>query len=192
MTKQSKDEWERNINRLIKSDSRTRFKNLSPPVRDAMHALDQIKAVDGKTPFETHPQLGMLAGAIISKRYGVEGKWDKKWEYKIFLKDSLLHEEATFHQDLRMSEQEWMAVETYAVEEIGIKRDIVYKGNLFRKEYVGCSISRNCIKWDKPPYSSFTIDNDCRAKCQDESAEKTGFFTKEEVKRFREINETMV
>ena len=153
-----------------------------------MHALDQIKACDGKTPFETH---GVVDGIVIEKRFGIN-VWDKNYEYRIFVKDSLLHEETTFHQDLRMSEQEWMAVETYAVEEIGIKRDIVYKGNLFRKEYTGCSISRNCIKWDKPPYSSFTIDNDCRAKCQDESAAKTGFFTKEEVKHFREVNDTMV
>jgi hypothetical protein len=148
MSKQSKEEWERNINRFIKSDSRKRL-NLTPSVQDAMHALDQMKAVDGKTPFETHPQLGLLAGAIMEKRFGVGDRWDKQYEYRIFLKDSLLQEDTCPNPEMIMKEEEWMAVEAYAVEEIGIKEDIVYKGNLFRKEYLGCSKRMGCVKIER-------------------------------------------
>jgi len=195
MSKQSKKEWEENINRFIKSDSRTRFKYLTPDVKDAMHALDQIKAVDGKTPFNTHPQLGLLAGAIIEKRFGVGDRWDKNYEYRIFVKESLLHEETNYSNQPIMGEHEWMAVEAYAVEEIGIKEDIVYKGNLFRKDYVGCSKRMGCIKrWSASDGSgsSMDIDNICRAKCQDGAAAKTGFFTKAEVEHFRKIKDAFV
>ena len=195
MSKQSKKEWEENINRFIKSDSRIRFKHLTPVIKDAMHALDQIKAVDGKTPFETHPQLGLLAGAVMEKRFGVGDRWDKQYEYRIFLKDSLLQEDTCPNPEMIMTEDEWMAVEAYAIEDIGIKEDIVYKGNLFRKEYLGCSKRMGCVKIERASDgsgSSMDIDNVCRAKCQNEAAAKTGFFTKAEVEHFRKIKDAFV
>lgn len=193
--KQSKKEWEQNINRFITSDSQMRFKHLTRGVKDAMHALDQINAVDGKTPFETHPQLGLLAGAVIEKRFGVGDRWDKQYEYRIFLKDSLLQEDTCPNPEMIMTEDEWMAVEAYAIEDIGIKEDIVYKGNLFRKEYLGCSRRMGCVKIERAvdgSGSSMDIDNVCRAKCQDEAAAKTSFFTKAEVERFRKVKDAFV
>lgn len=188
-----KDEWEQNINRFIKSDSRKRFQYLTPPVQEAMHALDQIKAVHGHSPMETHGLVGIRF--ISTFPPGME-KWDKNYEYRIWLKNSLLHEETSFHPEKKMGEHEWMAVEAYALEDIKIKEDIVYKGNLFRKSYTGCSERMGCIKRDSEPEDhsghSMNINNACRQKCQDEAAKETSFFTKAEVEHFRKADETMV
>jgi DNA-binding transcriptional ArsR family regulator len=182
----AKDDWERKIKKVTKLDPGGR-NSFPPPILEAIVALDQIKSVHGHTPFETHGFEGFRF--INTFPPGTE-KWDKDYEYRIFLKDSLLQEETSFHKERILDENGWMSLEAYAIENIGIKEDIVYKGNLFRHSYLGCSKRMGCIK--KEGNGSMQIDNTCRQKCQDIAIEETDFFTKEEAGHFRKTSGLMV
>ena len=177
----SRDDWERKVKKVTKLDPKTRVKCLTPPVREAMGALDQMKQVHGLTPYETHGLAGV--------KFGIE-KWDKDFEYRIFVKDALLREETTFYPERILNDHDWMAVEAYAVDNIGVKSDIVYNGNLFRKNYLGCSRKNKCIT--RHSDGSIDIDNSCRQKCQDEASEIASFFTTKELKEYRKKTDKMV
>jgi len=157
-----------------------------PSIQEAMHALDQIKVVHGHSPMETH---GFAGFRFINEFPPGTDKWDKDWEYRLFLKDALLREETTFYPERILDEQGWMALEAYAIEDTGVNEDIVYKGNLFRKMYLGCSKREGCIKRKNGPIE---INNDCRQKCQNEAVKETGFFTKDEIEHVRKARRTMV
>jgi len=182
----AKDDWERKIKKVTKLDpGRRSF--YSRPLIEAMFALDQMKAVHGKSPFTTHGISGIRLAELFPP--GTH-EWNKDYEYRIFVKDSLLREETAFEGRPKLDDRGWLSLEAYAIENTGIKEDIVYKGNLFRHSYQGCSERLGCITKHKD--GSMDIDNECRQKCQNLASEESDFFTKDELNHIRKASGNLV
>ena len=184
----TREDWEEKVEKATKIGMLRRGDpKLTRPMVEAMFALDQIKAFHGHSPFETHGVVGMKFLETFPPK---KDKWDKDYEYKIFLKDAILQEETSYlPEDRKLDEYGWLSLEAYALDDTGIDEDIVYKGHIFREEYVGCSQRLGCVKREN---GVFNIDNICRQKCQDEASDKSSFFKKEELKHIRKTTGLMV
>jgi len=147
-------------------------------MKQAQIALDMMRDFHGKSLIETH---GEKDGEELQQKLGIS-KWDKHHEYKVWLQDILLRCETAQNPDDVFTEDEWQAVEAYAIEDTGIDESIVLKGNKFRKLYFDCSRKQECITIDG---DEMTVDEHCRLGCLEEAAKETGFMTVEELKRVR-------
>ena len=116
----SKDEWERKIKKVTKLDPGTRIKWNTPPVKEAMYALNQMKVVHGHTPLETHGRAGIR---FINTFPPGTDKWNKNYEYRLFLKDAILREETTLYPERVLDDHGWMSVEAYAIDDTGVDED---------------------------------------------------------------------
>jgi hypothetical protein len=98
-------------------------------LQQAQIALDMMRDFHGKTLIETH---GPVDGRVLQERFGI-GIWDKHHEYKVWLQQIIPRFETATDPDNVFTEDEWQAVEAYAIENTGIEESIVLKGNRFRK-----------------------------------------------------------
>ena len=145
-------------------------------MKQAQIALDMMKDFHGKSLIETH---GQVDGRTLKEKLGVS-KWDKHHEYKVWLQDIVLRCKTATDPDDVFNEDEWQAVETYAIEDTDIDESIVVKGNKFRKSYYACSQKQSCIKIEE---DELNVDNVCRMRCLEKAVKESGFMTLDELKK---------
>lgn len=147
-------------------------------MKQAQIALDMMRDFHGKSLIETH---GEVDGKELQQKLGIS-KWDKHHEYKVWLQDIILRCEIAQNPDDVFTEDEWQAMEAYAIENTGIDESIVIKGNKFRKHYFDCSQKNDCvdIKGDE-----LNVDNACRIKCLEKAVTESDFLTIDGLKKLR-------
>jgi hypothetical protein len=147
-------------------------------LQQAQIALDMMRDFHGKSLIETH---GPLDGRLLREQFGI-GRWDKNNEYKVWLQEVIPRFETATDPDDVFTENEWQAVESYAIENTGIDESVVLKGNRFRKLYFDCSRKKGCVTIEGDEMS---VDERCRIGCLEEASKESGFITVEELKRLR-------
>lgn len=147
-------------------------------MKQAQIALDMMRDFHGKSLIETH---GEEDGKELQQKLGIS-KWDKHHEYKVWLQDILLRCETAQNPDDVFTEDEWQAVEAYAIEDTGIDESIVLKGNNFRKFYFECSHKNKCVQIEE---DEMNINNACRMKCIEKAVKETGFLTVDELNKLK-------
>jgi hypothetical protein len=148
-------------------------------MKQAQIALEMMKDFHGKTLIETH---GEVDGGILEQKLGIT-QWDKHDEYKIWLQDIILRCETAQDPDDVFTEDEWQAVEAYAIEDTGIDVSIVLKGSRFRELYFSLSLKKGCVNIEG---ETMNVDNKCRLNCMKDASNQTGFFTDDEFKQLME------
>jgi hypothetical protein len=148
-------------------------------MKQAQIALDMMKDFHGKSLIETH---GKEDGRILQQKLGIT-QWDKNHEYKVWLHDIIPRCETAQDPDDVFTEDEWQAVEAYAIEDTDIDVSIVLKGSRFRELYFSLSLKKGCVSIEG---DTMIVDSKSRLNCLKEAANQTGFLTDDEFKQLME------